>query len=96
MKDMLRYRYAIFPNQRLKLKHSPIGIIALKYMARVILDFLRSSTKVVKFARNWVAMVAHSICHVVRIIGKGYLSRIHLLKTMMSMLSNIHALQISR
>ena len=72
------------------LKHIPIGRIARRYSLVFISVLL--STRVVVRARICVATVANNICHVVRVIEKGNLSRIHLLNIITIELKTIHSL----
>jgi hypothetical protein len=69
MKATLRYKYVKLPQIRLKLKNSPIGRMALRYIRPVILTVFRASRRVVVRARIWVMNVAKMRCHVVRITG---------------------------
>lgn len=65
----LRYRYAWFPQIKLKLKNMPMGTIARRYTRPVMGTFFLESRIVVNRARNWVIKVAKTKCHVVRKIA---------------------------
>jgi hypothetical protein len=69
MNATLRYRYVRFPHIRLKLKNSPMGKIARRYVPEFIFTFFRPSRRVVVLAMIWVMIVAKKRCHVVRSTG---------------------------
>lgn len=69
MKATLRYRYALFPQIKLRLKKTPIGTMARRYTRPVMGTFFRESSMEVKRARSCVMMVAKTRCHVVRKIA---------------------------
>jgi hypothetical protein len=69
MNETLRYRYVRLPQIKLKLKKSPMGTIALRYIFPVILTFFLPSRRVVVRAMICVMMVAKMRCHAVRRIG---------------------------
>lgn len=72
MKETLRYKYVTFPQIKLKLKNTPIGTIARRYIRPVIGTFLLESRVWVKRAMIWVMRVAKARCHVVRTIAIWY------------------------
>ena len=64
-----RYKYALLPQIKLKLKKKPIGRMARRYMRPVILTVFRPSSRVVVRASSWVMKVANIMCHAVSVMG---------------------------
>jgi hypothetical protein len=72
MNATLRYRYAVFPNIKLKLKKKPMGRMARMYVSVVMFIFFRPSRRVVVRDRSWVMHVAKNMCHVVSTIAASW------------------------
>jgi hypothetical protein len=66
MKATERYRYALLPKIKLRLKKKPIGKMAFMYTSLFIFSLWRESSMFVVRARTCVMIVAKSMCHVVR------------------------------